>query len=246
MSLERKIIEFLRENPGANAREIAEALGVSYGRIQAALYRLREKGAIIKTGFGYAVSHTLRNYLEEYRETEIGRGNTKTTQLMEKAREAFERRIKELEKAMNELFKQYSTLKESMETLSKRLEQLLNDVKNLERKVNGLSKIISNIPAKHKEEKDRFLIILKKEGIMDVGKARNLAIRSLEEYVRSNNVVAVSSFIVDREFYEKFKSKFPIPKDKVSNLSEKEKTLLRALVDEGLAYLHRGIEYRLV
>ncbi len=246
MSLERRIIEFLRENPGANAREIAEALGVSYGRIQAALYRLREKGAVIKTGFGYAVSHTLRNYLEEYRETEIRRWDTKTTQLMEKTKEAFERRIEELEKTVNELLKQYSVLKENIGTISKKLEQLLSNIKNLERKVSELSNIISSVPTKRKEEKDRFLMMLKKEGIMDVGKARSLAIRSLEEYVRSNSVVAVSSFIVDREFYEKFKRKFPIPKDRVSSLSEKEKTLLRALVDEGLAYLHRGIEYRLV
>jgi len=244
MSLERKILTFLKENPGANAREIAEALGVSYSRIQSALYRLREKGIIIKTGFGYAISslkEPFTSYEEEFEEKRVSIAGDKLMEVL--------RNFKKLEEKLNTLLAKYHRLNEDIKSITERVNTLQKELESLKKKVNGVYETMKTFHIIWREKKnvleDRLISELKREGVIDISIARNLALKSIEEYVRSGTIV-VSSLVVSKEFYEKFKKKFPIPKEQVRKLSEKEKMLLRAFVDEGLAYLHRGIEYRLV
>ncbi|OYT52425.1 MAG: hypothetical protein B6U76_09855 [Desulfurococcales archaeon ex4484_217_2] len=245
MSLERRILAFLKENPGANAREIAEALGVSYSRVQSALYRLREKGIIIKTGFGYAISslkEPFTSYGEGFEEKRVSIASDKLMEVL--------RNFKKLEEKLNTLLAEYHRLDDDIKSVTERVNTLQKELESLKRKVNEVYEIMKTFHIRWKEKKnvleDRLISELKREGVIDISIARNLALKSIEEYVRSGTVVVVSSLVVSKEFYEEFKKKFPIPKEQVRKLSEKEKMLLRALVDEGLAYLHRGIEYRLV
>mgnify|MGYP000274072631 CR=1 FL=1 len=243
MSLERRILAFLRENPGANAREIAEALGVSYSRVQSTLYRLREKGVIIKTGFGYAISSLKEPfYEEELKEKPFSTPSDKLGEIF--------RNIRKLEEKLSTLLAEYHRLNEDVKSVTERINALQRELQSLKKRVNEVYETMKTLHVRWKEKKnvleDRFVSELKREGVIDISVARKIALKSIEEYVRSGTVIVVSSLVVSKEFYEEFKKKFPIPKEQVRELSEKEKMLLRALVDEGLAYLHRGIEYRLV
>lgn len=243
--MEKKILAFLKENPGANAREIAEALGVSYGRVQSTLYRLREKGVIIKTGFGYVISslkEPITSYEEELKEEHVSTSSDKLMEVL--------RNLKSLEEKLSTLLAEHHRLDKDVKSVTERVNTLQKELKTLEKKVNELYGAIKALHVKWKEKKnvleDRLISELKREKVVDVSVARNLALKSIDDYVRSGTVIVISSLVVYKEFYEEFKKKFPIPKERVRELSEKEKMLLRALVDEGLAYLHRGIEYRLV
>jgi len=242
--LEKKILAFLKENPGANAKEIAEALGVSYGRVQSALYRLRDKGVIIKTGFGYAVSslkEPFTLYEEELKGKHVSAPSDKLMEVL--------RNLKSLEEILNTLLAEHHRLDKDVKSVTERVNTLQKELEALKKKVNELYGAIKTFHVKWKEKsvlEDRLISELKREKVIDISIARNLALKSIEEYVRSGTVIVISSLVVYREFYEEFKKKFPIPKEQVRELNEKEKLLLRALVDEGLAYLHRGIEYRLV
>ncbi len=243
--MERKILAFLKENPGANAREIAEALGISYSRVQSILYRLREKGIIIKTGFGYAVSSLKEPLIlseEKYgEEKHIPSAEGKLVDVLDK--------IRELKEKLDTLLAEYRRLDKDVKLTTEKVNSLQKKVELLEKKVDELAKVVKGPYNKWKEKRimeDKLISELKRKGVLDISVARSLALKSIEEYVRSGRVVVISSLVVSKEFFDEFKKKFPIPKDHVKNLSEREKVLLRALVDEGLAYLYRGIEYRLV
>lgn len=56
MSLEQRVVEYLRMNPGKRAREIADALGEDKSEVNSCLYRLRgarrrgSEGSVITRG----------------------------------------------------------------------------------------------------------------------------------------------------------------------------------------------------
>ncbi|OYT57565.1 MAG: hypothetical protein B6U76_00620 [Desulfurococcales archaeon ex4484_217_2] len=246
LSIEELVLSFLKENPGSKPREIAEALGISYNRVRIALYKLREKGLVMRTEKGYTATHRAefkpfrrekQIIAESMEKKDIVQTLSEKLSRLEEKVNAMEKRIEEIENALEGLRIEIRDL----EILSKKLSKDLDMLRN---RLNGFLKY-SRKYIMRKQVEDEFLIVLSAEKILNINKARNLASRPIEDYVRENKIIVISSYVVDKEFYEEFKKLFPISKNEVEALNEKFKLLLRAMVDEGLAYLHRGIEYRI-
>ena len=246
MSIEELVFDFLKENPGSNPREIAEALGVGYNRVRVALYRLRERGLVIRTEKGYTVAYRA---LRRMKRGDKGRPVEKVES----------NDLERLSEEVNKLSKKVSTIEKRISEILNLIENIRIEIKNLEivekrlnkevelakSRINKLWEYLGKLKLKS-YEKDEFLSLLSAEKVLSVSKAKNIINKPLEEYISEDKVILVSSYVVDKEFYSEFKKLFPLPADKVKNLDEKSKVLLRAMVDEGLAYLHKGKEYRLI
>ncbi len=208
MSVDQKVLTYIKDNPGATPREIADALGLPLSSVRAAIMRLREAGYIIRQSRGgYVVRVALPPGI-------VGEG-----------------RIEEFE-------------------------ELVNMIKDLGRKVEEISKRLSRLEAEVKALKatsirkggveDELIRKLSEDKVVQIEVARRLAKGSLQSYIDSGQVVYISGYIVQKEFFEEFKRKFPIKLSEVKNLPEAEKILLQAMVREGMVYLYGGREYRLV
>ena len=56
----------------------------------------------------------------------------------------------------------------------------------------------------------------------------------------------IGSIVVDKEFYEEFKKKFPIPIKEAENLSPLEKMLLNEMIKDARVIIHAGKHYKLI
>lgn len=232
----RKIIEYLKSNPGAMPREIADALGVSIGMVRIALLRLRESGYVVRSGKGGYVVKSGAGDLETRRSVDVDAYE----EPREQARKEVGARVE----------RDSSTLREHLDT---ELSELRNEVNELRKIVESLSDRVSKVETE-------FTLLMKSlkpekkvreeasevggDAIMRVDVVRGRGI-SVDSLTRSGNYVIVGNYVVLQSFMEEFKRKFPIPLKEVKNLKDEEKELLNAMVSEGLAYLHAGREYRL-
>ncbi len=64
-SLFLRVLEFVRDYPGARAKEVAELLGISPRLAQSILYQLKNKGFVEKAGRGYIVTDKGRWFLSK-------------------------------------------------------------------------------------------------------------------------------------------------------------------------------------
>lgn len=246
MSVEELILNFLKENPGSNPRKIAEALGVSYSRVRAALYRLRGRGLVIRTEKGYTIAYrALREVKREYKGCLVGKVEGNDLERLSEEVNKLSKKVSTIEKHVNEILNLIENIRIKIKNLEIVEKRLNREVELAKSRINKLWEYLGKLKFES-YEKDRFLSLLSAEKVLSIGKAKNIISKPLEEYIGENKVIIVSSYVVDKEFYNEFKKLFPLPVDKVKNLDEKSKVLLRAMVDEGLAYLHKGKEYRLI
>lgn len=259
--LEKAILEFLKENPGAKLKEIAHALGISYTRTRAILYRLKEKGLIIKSDLGYSVSQNIEKHIF-LKKSASSFKELRTKSTIKEEHEAIHKGEEKIQFIIiSKINERYNLLDAKINDVINKVNELISKIKNLELKIKNIeAKImfleasLKNISIVQKSEikrqarriKDRLLNRLKTEKIMEARKAKEYAEKPLEEYIKENSVAAVSLYVVDKEFFEEFKKKFPISVDEAEKLSDEVKALLKAMVDEGLAYLHKGKEYKLI
>ncbi|MEO3993324.1 MAG: winged helix-turn-helix transcriptional regulator [Desulfurococcaceae archaeon TW002] len=232
----KKVIEYLKTNPGAMPREIADALGVSIGMVRIALLRLRELGYVVRSGKGGYVVKSSSGDLETRKYADI---------------DAYEKPRKQVrEEVSTQVERDLSTLKEYLNT---EISRLRSEVGELRKIVESLSDRVSKVEAEFtllmkslKPEKKAKEEVSEVGGdvIMRVDVARNRGI-SVDSLVRSGNYVIVSNYVVLQSFMDEFKKRFPISLRDVRNLTSEERELLNAMVSEGLAYLHAGKEYRL-
>ncbi|MEM1703924.1 MAG: winged helix-turn-helix transcriptional regulator, partial [Zestosphaera sp.] len=109
----RKIIEYLKSNPGAMPREIADALGVSIGMVRIALLRLRELGYVVRSGKGgYVVKSgagdlgarkSVEDFYEETQKQAKREASTRAEKDSSTLREHLDIEISELRSEVNEL-----------------------------------------------------------------------------------------------------------------------------------------------
>ncbi|MEM2040165.1 MAG: winged helix-turn-helix transcriptional regulator [Zestosphaera sp.] len=231
----RKIIEYLKSNPGAMPREIADALGVSIGMVRIALLRLRELGYVVRSGKGgYVVKSGAgdlgaRKSVEDFYEE---------TQKQAK-REASARAEKDSSTLREHLDIEISELRSEVNELKKIVESLSDRVNKIETEFTLLMKSLKT-EKKVREEVSEASV----DAIVRVDILRNRGV-SVDSLVRSGNYVVVGNYVVLHSFMEEFKKRFPISLREVKNLKDEERELLNAMVSEGLAYLHAGKEYRL-
>ncbi len=248
--LSDRILRYLKENPGSTPREIADSIGVSISTVRRILYFLRDKGLVKRLDRGYvAVSR-----VSEHKETNTSRESSpKTRHIMEEDEVTnmdtanIGKELMALRKvSVNKLDDKW--LYEIISNIMKQINNLEQRLKLLEKELEFIKKIISKETSKqvHQEYVDKLIEIIKHEKIIPLSTALNYATKPLEYYVEQKLVIPLGKYIVDYAFYVKFKEKIPIRTDKIKLLDEKEKQLLRILIDEGIVYLHKGQEYRMI
>ena len=230
MSVDQKVLAFLKNNPGATPREIADALGIPLSSVRAALYRLREAGYVVRSSKGGYVVRVSPPIINE---------------------ELAELSSKDLEKIKNvveELMRVVNSLKDEVSKLSSRVKKLEQELDLLRM---GHSKLSDRGAYKSEERADKpsedpLIKEIRERGVLSIEEARKLARRPLELYISSGSLVPVAGYLVSQEFLADFKAKFPLHISEVRNLSSAEKLLLDAMIKEGLVYLHAGKEYRII
>ncbi|MEM1527913.1 MAG: winged helix-turn-helix transcriptional regulator [Sulfolobales archaeon] len=228
MSVELRILKYLKENPGATPRLIADALGLPLSQVRIALNRLRDSGHVVRVpGEGYYARVADSTSLEEA-ETESS---------------------VELKKQKDGLSFDIEKLREEVSHLAARVNKLEKEVKEIKVALEALTKVGQEVRPRSLLEQDlnedRTVKELKSRKIMKLSEVIAIAKKPIDEYVKAGLVVVVSDLAVDSEFYKNFSSKFPIKKLEVSKLSYEERELMNAMIKEGIVYLHCGREYRL-
>ncbi|MEM1622750.1 MAG: helix-turn-helix domain-containing protein [Sulfolobales archaeon] len=228
MSVELRILKYLKENPGATPRLIADALGLPLSQVRIALNRLRDSGHVVRVpGGGYYARATDSTSLEEA-ETESN---------------------VELKRQRSEHIFDIEKLREEVSHLTARINKLEKEVKEIKVALEALTRAGQEVrprsPAEQGLGDDRTIKEIKSRKVMKLSELLAIAKKPIDEYVKAGLIVVVSDLAVDSEFYKNFSSKFPIKKLEVSKLSYEEKELMNAMIKEGIVYLHCGREYRL-
>lgn len=232
----KKIIEYLKSNPGAMPREIADALGVSIGMVRIALLRLRESGYLVRSGKGGYVVKSGAGDLETRRLADAGTYEEPREQVRKEVNELVERDLialrEHLDAELSELRNEVNELRKIVESLGDRVSKIETEFTLLMKSLKPEKKVKEEVS---KAGGDAIMRV-------DVARSRGISVDSL---VRSGNYVVVGNYVVLQSFMEEFRRKFPIPLKEVKNMKDEERELLNAMVSEGLAYLHAGREYRL-
>lgn len=314
-SLERKVLEYLRQRPYANPREIADAIGMSLVAVRMALYKLRNRGLVAKTSRGYVArlfrSGALEMYMKEKTTEETSRVSTKEEQIevphrkQEQAlttstksdveknlvtknelNEIIEAKISNLEQKfdniinnlrrefsakLEELEKTFSNnisevFKERIPSIEARVKELDSKIRELEQSLLKISETIESLKKRVLELKSSIslkttfqerrlrryaslLDVLMERGILDIEEARRIVsneMKSLNDYVREGRVVIVGDLVALREFYEEILMRLPISISEYRDLDPNARRLIDAMIQDGILYIHRGVEIRKV
>ncbi|RLG78343.1 MAG: hypothetical protein DRO14_00850 [Thermoprotei archaeon] len=230
MSVDQKVLAFLKNNPGATPREIADALGMPLSSVRAALYRLREAGYVVRSSKGgYVVRVTPPVINEEHAEL--------SSKDLEKIKDVVEQLMRAVDTLKNEVSRLSSRVK--------KLEQELDLLRMAQPKLGEKEPYRSEERA-DKPSEDPLIKEIRERGVLSIEEARKLARKPLEIYISSGSLVHIAGYLVSQEFLAGFKAKFPLHISEVRNLSSAEKLLLDAMIKEGLVYLHAGKEYRII
>ncbi len=230
MSAESRILRYLKENPGATPRLIADALGLSLSQVRVALNRLRDSGHVVRVpGEGYYVRVSAEpvnlgeSDLGFDRGPPGGRGD--------------------------DIALKFEKLRETVEQLADRVGRLEKEVKEIRVTLDALARS----PQEHRSRaqadqglhEDAAIRELRARRVVKISELASAASRTLDDYVKAGLVVLVSDLAVDAEFYNRFLDRFPIKKLEMARLSNEERELMNAMIKEGIVYLYGGREYRL-
>ncbi len=239
--LGRRILEFLRENPGASIKDIAGYLGVSVNLARAVVYRLRSSGLVEKVGNTYILTplgerifsrekSRVKEKLAAKTEVQAKVEGAKPQEYVKEASRG-EEEARRIEEASTEDFR---GLIEKLESKLKLIEREVAEVKRELEVLKRMTSVKKKVEAKLSKPVMSFIEAEKEFG------------PEVKSLVYTGKAVVIGSLIVDKEFYEEFKRRFPIKKSEVNNLSIHERMLLEELVRTGQAYLYCGREYRII
>jgi DNA-binding Lrp family transcriptional regulator len=272
-TLTARILEVIWENPGISIKEIAVYLGIPPTTTRAILYRLKNNGYIEKAGTGYVLTGKgewfINNVLLKKKESgsreEVDRGGNKpgaevggeireknTVVVKEENRKVAEEgiantrevsidkeyieRIKVLEERISVLEENVKKLYEEIENIKERIDK----IKSLEEKQVRQAKIGAEIRARPRRNEGL------PEPIMHFEDARRIIGLQLDTLIRSGRVVVVGSLVVDSEFYEEFKKRFPMSIRDAEKLPYMERRLLEEMNREAIVIIRAGKFYDLV
>ncbi len=231
----KKVLTYLKSNPGAGPREIADSLGISINTVRYVLLRLRESGYVVKTSKGGYVFRE-KPSTEGLEDFNYNEDQTKIAEVRDIEREAKDEVKEDLSELVKALAADFEKLKKEVEDLTARITKLEN----------AFNLMIKSLTA---DKKDRYVGLERDvkhvmKPILKVVEARNLGL-PVEALVRSGEYILVRDLLVSSEFMNEFKRKFPLKVSDVELLDDEEKELLEALIREGLVYLHASKEYRI-
>ncbi|RLF97929.1 MAG: hypothetical protein DRN49_06735 [Thaumarchaeota archaeon] len=249
MSIEDKVLKFLRENPESKPREIADYLGISYSLVRAILYRLRYRGLVARGVHGYIATTSRESKLEsaineDYEDRYLESRRTIRPEVGVSGAYSLSTKLRELENKVDELSRRIIKLESAVNSLSDDIGKVRDRLSKIEKELQIFSYSLKKIFIKN--HADPFLKELKRRKLMTVLEAKNIVGGALENYIKRGLAKIISSYVVDADFYNEFSKKFPLKAKDVEALGEEEKKLLTLMVEEGMAYLSSNKEYRIV
>jgi predicted transcriptional regulator len=264
-TLSAKILVYLSENPGATLKDLSQVFNISMNTLRNMIYRLRNNGYVEKAGNGYVLTSKGEWFVEKVLKSRETSHESITEEKhveapgREAAREAStsESMVKEEQYSGEEegvveekppsrdtvedtgdLLKRIEMLETTLNELREKLEEVSSEIKRLKEQVVRGSK--SRVRRK-KEEVEKL-----PKPVMNIREALNTLGPLLDQLRLEGRVEIIGSIVVDREFYEEFKKKFPLPVKEAENLSPMEKTLLNEMIKDARVIKHAGREYRIV
>lgn len=250
--LQARILEILRDNPGLTVKDLSMLLEMDIRKTRLLIYELKNKGYVEKSGDGYIVTSRGEKYLSF-----IEQKTRETTSIMTPEQSSISIDVKNIPKDQVQVVEDVSvstragvqadtslleTITRKLEELSNRMREFENRLNLLESQVRDLEKAIAIVSSKRTEQ--RFIldppVMTYSEALSRYGSS------SIEKYISENKVVRIGSLIVDKEFYNLFRSRFPIKTTDLDRLTAYERVLLEEMRKEALVVLHSGKEYRLV
>lgn len=242
-TLRHKILEAMRDNPASSLKNIASLIGVNVNLVKTIAYKLKSQGYIERTGRGYVLTERglrLLKYMEKR--------TKETTQLTEKPIEEIKPEITPTLTSIEERresslrYEQIPEMSELIQTLreiSDKIRELEKRLVNLEAQVHSIEKALVSTQRKTGSFSLETPVMTYNEAVSKYGP-------QIEKLLSENKVIRVGSLVVDLEFYNYFRSKFPIKTIDVDKLSIHERQLLEEMRKEALVVLHAGREYKLV
>ncbi len=272
-TLTGKILEFINEFPGATLKEIAEYLEISPALTRSLIYKLKNNGYIEKAGKGYVLTKKgewfVQNILKKAAKTSEESEKEVEEKTEEKNIEKIEEKMSTHEisifkephreeptqqQVIDSLVKRMNILEEHLKTLESRLQELLEELENLKKQVilakaseqqsiETQKPVKENIvqPPSRQKKHDKL-----PEPIMSIQEARHKLGASLDTLIRTGKVEIIGNLVVDSEFYELFKKKFPLPIRDAEKLPPMEKRLLEEMNREAIVIIHAGKYYKLI
>lgn len=257
--LTTKILELLREYPGASIKDISQTLGVSLGITRAIIYRLKNNGYVEKAGSGYILTSKgewlLSKIIGEETRIETTISKTQRAEEPEQAK-TIEQQVETETRRVSRSTQTVPLPQTSLSELLGKIKELEDKIRTLEEKVEEISKRIDELFSsrrqmeKTKIEKEKVKPREKKPvlpaPIIGIKEARNLLGSQLDKLLYERKVVQVGSLIVESSFYDKFVKKFPLPVRDAEKLSPAEKRLLEEMKHEAKVILKAGKHYELI
>ncbi len=255
--LTTRVLEFLRENPGASIKDLSQFLQISLGMARSILYRLKNNGYIEKAGSGYILTGKgewlLRRMLAE-----------DTRRVRQAANEPLPGRVvaktgtPPLETSPPEPKAEEGAMKPGVDAgvlreLMARIENLEERLVRIEEEVKKISRDVRRMKAEAPLVKPDKAGRQRQEGhgtlpekIMYIEDARSSLGKSFDKLVYEGKIVIVGGLVVDGSFYNEFISKFPLSLRDAEKLSPMEKRLLEEMKREAKVILRAGKRYELI
>ncbi|MET1160109.1 MAG: winged helix-turn-helix domain-containing protein [Thermoprotei archaeon] len=252
-TLTAKIMLFLYENPGASLKDISQYIGISVNTARTIIYRLRNNGFVDRAGNGYVLTSKgewfVSNILLKKEESE----KPETEESREEVQAALE---SESSGASSEYIETASVEVEHKRAEQGDLRGLLDRVRKLENEVRKLYELLDKAMSEIKEIKEELARQQRRETsekpieglpkpVMNIKEAMDQLGPVFEELRLSGRIEIVGNLVVDRNFYEEFKKKFPIPVSEADKLPPMEKMLLQEMIRDARVIVRAGREYRL-
>jgi hypothetical protein len=253
-TLQHRVLELLRDNPGMTLKDLASTIGIDPGKLKALMYKLRSLGYIEKAGKGYILTQRGEGFLHYLERVSRVESRDEAERLNEHSYAFTEVPVEEA-KAQNTVRTDIESRVQHEEASSKVKpgEDIMVIIGNMMNKIRELDKRLNHLEAQLRSI-ERALILHQKRSepvsieppVMSYSEALSKYGSSLEKMLGENKVLKIGSLIVDSGFYVNFKGKFPIRVVDVEKLSQHERQLLEEMRREALVVLHAGKEYRLI
>ena len=252
-TLTAKILVYLSENPGATIKDLSQVFNVNPNTIRNMIYRLRNNGYVEKAGNGYVltskgewfVSKILKKEeVSESQEQVVVEGTEKKAgeESVHVHREVVETPKKQEVKQVvsgEDIVKRISELEKEIEAIKKVIEDISREISELKEKI-GVGR--KSVESRDREKKVEGL----PKPVMNVREAMDTLGPLFDQLRLEGRIEIIGSIVVDKEFYEEFKKKFPIPIKEAENLSPLEKMLLNEMIKDARVIIHAGKHYKLI
>ncbi|MEM1662203.1 MAG: winged helix-turn-helix transcriptional regulator [Desulfurococcaceae archaeon] len=232
-TLTSKVIQFLAENPGATIKDISRALNINQDLARSIVYRLKNRGFVEKSGDGYVVSDKGQWFLREVVRT--------------KQEESRKESVSEVQQQLEKEAGNGKTEVNRFQIIT-RINELMNRIKSIEDQLMSIKEELESLKKKVDNWKlsERVFTRRLHKPVVSIQEAIGMYGGLLESMRSEGSVIVIGSLAVDREFYEEFRKKFPIPIDEKNRLSEYEQILLEEMIRDARVIVSGGKFYKLI